>query len=120
MRPDSSAPVLAVSVDDESGVVIVSMRGELDLATEHVARRPLLAAVDRAAVVADLSGLAFFSSAGIGVLVVASERAAATDTALHVVVTPRIERVLTAVGLQHHLHLHRTREDALAAVRGRG
>jgi anti-anti-sigma factor len=110
-----------VSVDDEPGVVVVSMRGELDLATEQVAQRPLLEAVDRAGVVlADLSGVVFFSSAGIGVLVVASERAIATDTVLHVVVTPRIERILTAVGLQHHLHLHRTREDALAAARGRG
>jgi anti-sigma B factor antagonist len=61
---------LTVRTEDRDGVVIVSLTGELDMATENQAAVALRDATARGVpVVLDMTGLRFFSSAGLRLLV---------------------------------------------------
>lgn len=100
---------LSVSVDPAppANAGVVTVRGEVD-----VMSAPLLA--DRISharlwfttVVVDLSGVTFFSAAGVGAL--------PADAPIALVCSPAVLKVLSACGLQHHWELHRSVFLALA------
>ncbi|MFN8035452.1 MAG: STAS domain-containing protein [Acidimicrobiia bacterium] len=63
-------------VDDEGGVPVVSLRGEVDVASSPDLRDCLYRTIARGTerVVVDLAGLTFIDSSGLGVLVGALKR----------------------------------------------
>ncbi|GGP44517.1 STAS domain-containing protein [Saccharothrix coeruleofusca] len=99
-------------------VVVLAAAGEIDIATAEDLRKPLIELAGRTpeggTVVADLTGITFFSSPGIEALLVAHERLGQVGGTLHVVAAPVVRRALTAVGLDRALRLHDTLEAALS------
>ncbi|MGM1060811.1 anti-sigma factor antagonist [Saccharothrix sp. Mg75] len=104
--------------DADGGTVVLSARGQLDIATVHLLRDPVTAAVGDGdgTVVLDLSDVDFFASVGIDVLLRAHEATRRGGGALRVVVPRLIRRTLTSVGLAHVLDLHDTLDEALSAA----
>jgi anti-anti-sigma factor len=81
------ATPFAISALTERGVVRVLLRGDVDLTTLDAIRAQLDAYLDApgvAAIVVDLSQVAFLDSSGIGALVRAQRLAAAAGRAFHV------------------------------------
>ncbi|QFZ18267.1 STAS domain-containing protein [Saccharothrix syringae] len=97
------------------GPTVVTARGELDIATVHRLREPLLDAIGdgRGSVVVDLTDVRFFASIGIEVLLVAHERTRTGGGELRIVTPRLVRRTLTSVGLGDVLELHDTLEEAL-------
>ncbi|MEU5692372.1 STAS domain-containing protein [Actinosynnema sp. NPDC020468] len=104
-------------------LVVLTVRGEIDIATAEGLRTPLVALAGESpcggVVVADLGEVGFFSSAGIEALLVAHEKLSHSDGLLRVVTAPVVRRALVAVGLHRALELHDSLDTALA-TRGSG
>lgn len=110
---------LTARADERDGVMIVTVRGELDMATAPTVAVAVKDAMARGLpVVLDLSGLRFFSSAGLTLLVQldADRRQRSVDVRLvgdqHVVVMP-----LELTGLRDLFPIHTSLADALSAIR---
>jgi anti-anti-sigma factor len=108
----------AVSVGDTGrGRFVVTVRGELDLATADrlwSELEPLLSA--DAVVVLDGTEITFLDSSGLRVLLQAGNRAAADGGAFRLVAPqPAVQRVLELAGAGDHLH---TRDSVPAALDG--
>lgn len=104
---------------------MIAVRGELDLSTAPELEGPLedaIAAGD-AQVVVDLSECEFIDSTGIALIVRAwqqLDRAAEGDGTGRVVIcsyNDQVRRVLEITGLELSIPLHRTRDEAVAALR---
>ncbi len=97
------------------GLTVIAARGELDIATVHKLREPLLDAIGdgRGDVVVDLTDVRFFASIGIEVLLIAHERTRGGGGTLKVVTPRLVRRTLTSVGLAQVLDLHDTLDGAL-------
>jgi len=104
-----------VSVVEGCGVVAVS--GEIDIATAGQLVALLAAEIDQRpdGVVVDLSGVAFMSSSGLGVLIESQETAQAVHTAFRLVVNPdgHLRRVLGVAGLEAMFSIYDSVDDAL-------
>jgi anti-sigma B factor antagonist len=108
---------LTIRVREEAGHVIVSVGGEIDIATVAQLRERLyvLAASGRPLVV-DLDQASFIDAAGLGALVGTAQRAAEHGADLRIVCTrPQIRRPFELTGLDEHIPLVRTRAEALQA-----
>jgi len=105
----------------ESGVVVVGVRGELDLDTCGELRRRLEASDARAPVaILDLSECAFIDSTGVSLLVRAFRRAEADGgPGLVVVAAPggQVRRTLRLTNVDSNIPVLGSLEGALAAVR---
>ena len=112
-RPDE--PAIEVSRNDDA--VVVRLRGEIDLANAPEVRRALLDAVAGAPgrVVVDLAAVEFMDSTALSTLLEA--RARMRDPRHLLLAAPGLEarRALEVSGLDRHLGVHGTAEDALAA-----
>jgi anti-sigma B factor antagonist len=88
----SLAGELVVSSERRADVLILSLRGELDLATSALLERELDAAeaARPARLVVDLSGLEFIDSSGLNALVRARERASQNGHQLSLRQGPRV------------------------------
>ena len=109
---------LAIRVRRHRGHVIITVAGEIDIATAPRLRDRLapLAAGGRP-VIADLTEVTFIDAAGLGVLAGAAGKAAASGASLHVVTArPRVRRAFTVTGLDRTIPLARTRAEALARL----
>src|SRR3954468_14208248 len=114
------APGFAIEEEllDDGGTRVLSVSGELDLATGPVLgqriRRPLFwEQVTR--LVVDLAGVTFIDSSGTNALVLSHAHADALDRDLRFVCPEgNVLRRLSAYGLQLRLPLYATREEALA------
>jgi anti-sigma B factor antagonist len=106
-------PQLTVQVTREPGYTLVTVAGELDIATAPELRDclvPLLA--DHPTLVIDLDRVSFCDATGLGVLVGAANRAR-----LHLVCSrPNIRRLFDLTGLARRLPLAHTLGEALAAL----
>lgn len=106
----------AVSLGESGeGRTVVTVRGELDLATADrlwVELEPLL--LPRNLVVLDGSGISFLDSSGLRVLLQAGKRAS-TDGAIFRLVAPQaaVQRVLELAGTGGHLDTRESVPDAL-------
>ncbi len=91
MRDLPLAGELVVSRERRADVLILSLRGELDLATSALLQRELDAAEAARPVrlVVDLSGLEFIDSSGLNTLVQARERASQNGHQLSLMQGPR-------------------------------
>lgn len=101
-----------------TGVAVVRVTGEVDMATAPVFRQ----AVDeriagQESFVVDMDGVDFLSSAGLAVLVDTREKTAQHELKWAVVAArPTVIRPLEITGLLGMLPIHPTVDDALAAL----
>jgi anti-sigma B factor antagonist len=94
---------------------IVSLEGELDVATIEALRAALVAAAASSAanVVVDMARLSFMDAIGLGVLITAHWRCAATGRRLALRhPTGIVEKVLDLAGATHHLSVERSQSRA--------
>jgi anti-sigma B factor antagonist len=98
-----------------SAVLVVS--GDVDMVTAPRFEAALLSLVRESpeSLVVDLSGVAFFASAGLTALVAAYQQAG-DDTAVHVVATnTATRRPLEITALDRRIPVHASQEEALSA-----
>jgi anti-sigma B factor antagonist len=112
-------PVLAT--DERDGIVVLSVGGEVDLASVPRLRDRLVRLTTehpgRPAIV-DLDGVTFVDSAGLGVLVGGQRRARAHGGELHLVISqPRLLDVFTSTHLDAVFPIHATLSEALGVIR---
>jgi anti-sigma B factor antagonist len=114
--PRMSAP-LTVRTWERAGVVIVSVTGELDMSTVDQVAVALQDAVTRGVpVVLDMTGLRFFSSAGLRLLVRLHETASVD---VRIAGDQRVVlRPLELTGLLDLFPVHASVADAVAAALG--
>jgi anti-sigma B factor antagonist len=113
---------LIIEARQERGCAIVTVAGEIDIATATRLRERLfeLAAGGRP-LVADLDQVSFIDSAGLSALVGAAKRAAAHGGSLHVVCArPKIRQLFRLTGLDRRLMPARTLHEALDALLAAG
>ena len=112
---------LTIRTRRESGYVIVTVAGEIDIATVARLRERLSAlAAGGLPLVADLDRVSFIDSAGLSALVGAANRAAAYGSSLHVVCAqPKIRQLFRLTGLDHRIPLARTLDEAREALAAR-
>ncbi|MFI9010740.1 STAS domain-containing protein [Actinosynnema sp. NPDC053489] len=97
------------------GVAVVSVSGEVDMLTAPQLRAEALRHLDGRTLVLDLSGVTFLGSAGLAVLVEASQQAKARDAEFRVVAVDRaVTRPLVATGLGDVFSVSASVEEALA------
>ena len=105
-------------VDD--GVAVVTVTGDVDVATCAALRDSLLQVIadeNFRGMVVNLAGVSFIDSTGIGVLVGAWRRTKATDGDLALASTSRqAQSVLDATGLTKVLSIYGSEEEAVQAL----
>lgn len=122
MTDQYPAEALTVSVDPDSapGAAVLRAAGELDVYTaprvqEAIASLPL-DTLD--VLVADLAGLTFIDSSGLGVLIAAQKQLRTHSGDLRVVCTQGpVLRLLEVTGLLAAIPVHATVDEALSAER---
>lgn len=102
-----------------SGVAVVSVSGEVDVATCGLLRGALLRVVtdeNYRGLVVNLADVTFIDSTGIGVLVGVWRRVRATDGGLAIAMpSPQVRRALDATGLTKVLSVYSLEADAVQA-----
>ena len=116
--PDDDSPLREPPVrgtESRNGATVVRLGGELDLYNADEVRAALNQAIDAGAgrVVIDMSDVEFVDSTALGVLVEARSRLGRDGLAL---AAPQLDtrRTLQVSGLDRHLPVHDSVEDALA------
>jgi anti-sigma B factor antagonist len=103
----------------ESGVAVVSVSGEVDVATCGLLRNRLLRVVtdeNFRHLVVNLADVTFIDSTGIGVLVGVWRRVRASDGSLALPMpSSQVQKVLDATGLTKVLPVYGLEEDAVQA-----
>jgi anti-sigma B factor antagonist len=103
----------------DNGVAVVTVTGDVDVATSAALRDGLLQVVadeNFRGLVVNLAGVSFIDSTGIGVLVGVWRRTKATDGCLALASPSRqAQSVLDATGLTKVLSLYSTEEEAVQA-----
>lgn len=113
-----SSDLLTVDVDARGSAVVVSVRGELDLATVPVLRERLAGVYDVAAapspLVVDLSGLTFIGSAGLALLVDLNNQCEERGVLLALVaVGSVVPRAIQVTALDQVFSVHASLDEAL-------
>jgi anti-sigma B factor antagonist len=120
------APFQASASELEGGIHLLEVNGELDLSTATQLEEPLDEAIGspKAAVLIDLADCTFIDSTGIAMIVRAWQRvdAAAGNGGEGGLVLccqgEQVRRILEVTGLEHSLRVFKTRDEAVAALRG--
>jgi anti-sigma B factor antagonist len=115
-----SSDLLTVDINTRGDAVVVSVRGELDLATVPVLRDRLdtVGEVSDAPspLVVDLSAVTFIGSAGLALLVDLHNKCAERGTPLALVATGSVvPRAIQVTALDQVFAVHTTVEDAIGA-----
>jgi anti-anti-sigma factor len=104
----------------ENGIRVVSVRGELDLGTAPELEGPLEEAIGaKEPLLLDLSECEFIDSTGIAMIVRAWQQLCNGHPAGMVAIcgsAEQVRRMLEVTGLEHAIPVHRSREEALAAL----
>jgi anti-sigma B factor antagonist len=112
---------LAIAVHRQLGHVLVTVVGEIDIATAPQLRAQLtgLAGTGQRVIV-DLGQVRFSDAAGLGVLAGAAGQAAASGGSLLLAAArPQLRRLLAITGLDRHIPVTATVAEARAALRTR-
>jgi anti-sigma B factor antagonist len=101
---------LTVEVSNEPGHVLVTVAGEVDIATVAQLQERLAAlAASEQPLIVDLDRVTFIDAAGLGVLASAASRAAQRGTSLQVVCARhQVRRLFAITGLDRQIPLTRT------------
>lgn len=108
---------LRTQVSDIAGWTVVSVFGEVDVATSPQLREQLIKLVGdgRVRLVLDLEGVDFLDSTGLGTIVSALKRVRTHGGDLRLVCTEaRITRLFEITGLDKAVPLHRSLDAAVA------
>jgi anti-sigma B factor antagonist len=108
---------LRTQVSEIAGWTVVSIYGEVDVATSPQLREQLIQLVGegRTRLVLDLEGVDFLDSTGLGTIVSALKRARTHGGDLRLVCTEaRITRLFEITGLDKAVPLHPTLDAAIA------
>jgi len=111
------AGLLEVTVEERAGVYVIHATGEVDISTAAELREQLDAApADATRVVADLGGVSFLDSTGLGVLISTHKRLEeGAAGGLELVISARpVLKVLEVTGLLGLFTVHETLDAALA------
>ncbi len=111
-------PGLALSVRSQDGHTVVTISGELDIASAPVLRERLLGLLRPGAsrIVIDLSGVTFCDASGLAVLVGASRRADLLDGVLRLAApTPLVATVLRLTGLHSRFEIFAAAPEVIGA-----
>jgi anti-sigma B factor antagonist len=108
------------------GIHVMGVHGELDLNTAPQLAEPLDAALasERSGLVIDLSDCEFIDSTGIALIVRAWQRVDGDDAGggqgrfALCCVNDQVQRLFDITGLESAIPTHKSREDALAELRG--
>jgi len=109
---------LHTDVSETAGWTVVSVHGELDVATSPTLRERLIGLVGDGStrLVLDLEAVDFLDSTGLGTIVSALKRARTHGGDLRLVCTEaRIRRLFEITGLDKAVPLHASIDDAIAA-----
>ncbi len=120
MHVDVDQPTVTVQDLGDDGVVVAAVHGDFDVDTFREVREGLFTCLNgrASALVVDLGDVGFFGSMGIAVLVEARQRADVVGAGFAVVAGRRtVARPIRMTDMEDVLRLHRTVEEALAAVR---
>lgn len=117
----ATGEVLTIGARHEPGYAIVTVGGEIDIATVPRLREELIElAATGCPLVADLDQVSFIDSAGLSALVGAANRAVVSGGSLHVVCAqPKIRQLFRLTGLDRRIPLARTLEEAREALAAR-
>jgi anti-anti-sigma factor len=98
--PDES---FDAQVQEEDGRIVVTVRGELDMASEADARLALTEAERRSGglVLIDLSAVTFIGSNGLRTLLESVESLEAQGRAAELIASRPVEQVISLAGLEH-------------------
>jgi anti-sigma B factor antagonist len=115
-----SSDLLTVDIDTRGSAVVVSVRGELDLATVPVLRDRLdtVGEVSDAPspLVVDLSAVTFIGSAGLALLVDLHNKCTGRGTPMALVATGSVvPRAIQVTALDQVFAMHGSVEDAIGA-----
>jgi anti-anti-sigma factor len=116
----SPEQLMTINAHDSGGCRVLTVRGEVDLATEGRLVEAAIAALglaSRPPVVLDLSGVTFLSSSGLGQLATLDAHAHTVGIPLRVVVRDNraLLHPIIAMRLDNTLALYRTLDDAITA-----
>jgi len=113
-----SSDLITTSVTYEEGVAVVTVAGDVDLATVPTFEAAIAEAVTHnpATLIVDLSAVDFLASAGLQALVASKERISKTADFAVVANGPATSRPIQLTGLDQILSLHPTMADAMAAL----
>ena len=107
-------------VEEKLGFVMaLALRGRLDATSSKAFEDRLLALIDagESRLILDLEQLAYVSSVGLRVLILAAKRLKTTNGAIVVCsLQPTIQQVFEIAGFTTLFAVYGTRDDALAAV----
>lgn len=107
-----------IDVQQRDGCAVLSVSGEVDLATAPQLRQQLVDLVTdgHRRIVVDLSGTDFLDSTGLGALVAGLKRLRAHDGEMRVVcTTPRVRKVFELTHVDRVLPLFESVDEACAA-----
>jgi anti-sigma B factor antagonist len=109
---------LTVSTEHHGPVSVVSVVGELDMATAPQLQQQVteLVEADRVRLVFELSGVSFCDSTGLSVFVRAKNNCDAAGGVVRLAAPQRtVQRILEVSGLVEVLHTHPTVDEAISA-----
>jgi len=111
-------PGLTVRVRRECGCAVITVTGEVDIATAAQLRERISGLIGSdAPLVADLNQVSFIDAAGLGVLVGVARRCAALGSSLHVACAqPQTRRLFRLTRLDSYLRLAHTVTEALQSA----
>ena len=113
----ATAEALTIEARHDRDYPIVTVAGEIDIATAARLRERLSELAVGGPLVADLDLVGFIDSAGLAALVGAANRAAAHGGSLHVVCArPKVRQLFRLTGLDRRLPQARTLDEALDAL----
>lgn len=108
----------SVAVADRDGHVVVTVAGDVDLATAARFRDASLAAVgiEPTTIVIDLSEVTFMDSTGLGVLVLLRRKARSRRSRLRLVSSRATAAILKVSGLDQAFDVHPTLDAAVDSL----
>lgn len=111
---------MTTSVADHDGATVLTVTGEVDLATAPALETAIDAALgaEPAGLIIDLSAVSFLASAGMAALVAAHQRAGEATKIAVVADGPATSRQLKMTSLDKVFALYRTLDEALSGFRG--